>query len=258
MQPDSSLLRRQTIRLAVVGFIVLALLIPLAFVDGLGDERQRYYRDVADDIAASWGPAQIVNGPYLLFRETTRYTSQDQAGKKQWHERVSDRAVLPHILDVSVSVTHQFRHRAIYDVPVYEATLKFTGKFDLANAELAKLALDWAQPKLVVGIQHTQAISKMSPLRFGSQTHSFASSTGTTWLPQGVHASLAPVQNKTAVPFEFEVTIKGTSMLSVAMIGSSTQLNMTSTWPHPSFSGQFLPASYEISDQGFSGCMAGT
>ncbi len=59
-------LNGQTLRFAVVGLLVLAMLIPLAFVQGVSAERQRYFQQAAADIAAAWGGPQALAGPILV------------------------------------------------------------------------------------------------------------------------------------------------------------------------------------------------
>ena len=257
MQPSDSMVRRQSVRLLVVGGIVLGMLVPLSFVGGLADERQRYFGRVAADIAASWGGSQVVNGPYLLIPETTRHAVHGDDGEVSWRVRRSQRVVLPAEIEMEISVEHQLRRRSIYEVPVYEAMLKFRGMFAPSAQELGQLELAWDQARVIVGIGQTQAISFMSPLTVAGgagnvpEVFKFASSTGESWLPQGVHASLGALSPGAELPFEFELRLKGTQNLSMALIGAATSVEMAASWPHPSFGGQFLPLAYEVSDTGF-------
>src|SRR5690606_22029247 len=52
--------------------------------------------------------------------------------------------------------------------------------------------------------------------------------------------------------FELAVVVAGSRALSFLPLGSETQVEMTSNWPHPSFQGTFLPATRTISRDGFS------
>ncbi len=52
-----------SIRFLVVGALVLGMLIPLVFVGGVADERQRYYAQAVDAIADSWGASRPLSAP---------------------------------------------------------------------------------------------------------------------------------------------------------------------------------------------------
>ncbi len=51
--------------------------------------------------------------------------------------------------------------------------------------------------------------------------------------------------------FQIDLVFTGSDSLFVAPAGRLTTAHMTSDWPHPSFSGGFLPATREISAEGF-------
>jgi inner membrane protein len=46
--------------------------------------------------------------------------------------------------------------------------------------------------------------------------------------------------------------LSGSGGIRFATTGETTEIKVRSPWPHPSFQGQVLPASYETSDTGFS------
>jgi hypothetical protein len=52
-----------------------------------------------------------------------------------------------------VQIRSELLHRAIYDVPVYEADLEFTAAFDLAAAreQAASLNVDWSRAQIICG-----------------------------------------------------------------------------------------------------------
>ena len=152
-----------TLRFALVAGLALALLIPLLFVVGLVDERQRYHAEVVAEIAQSWGGTQAVVGPLLIVPEIYTHTDSQKdhlIGREERRLRV----VLPDDLTVDIDLNHEFRSRAIYQVPVYEASLAVSGTFDLEGLKRAAQSsrLLWSEARLVVGISDPQAISKLS------------------------------------------------------------------------------------------------
>ena len=109
--------------------------------------------------------------------------------------------MLPRLLNAKVSLTHQMRSRAIYDVPVYEVVATLTGEFELPLASLPQDNLRLDEAELVLGIAQTHAIADMEPLQWGEQTLNFAASTGQSWLGGGVRVRV-PVKSEGRMPFQ--------------------------------------------------------
>lgn len=244
-----------TARFAIIGLIVLAMYIPLAMVDGVTQERQSYFNRTMDDVANSWGGEQVLSGPFLVIPET-RVT--DRVGLANGVPVVindsAQRMILPARQDMKISISHQMRRRALYEVPVYTAVLKVEGEFPALDPELLnrrdrKLNLD--QARVVVGISHTRAISTASDLTFADQKVAFQSGSTQQWIGAGIHAVLKGYDGSRAQPFSFEVELKGTQSLGFTPVGSESRVKITSTWPHPSFKGQYLPERHKIDTGGF-------
>ena len=241
---------QQSRRFLVVGALVLAMLIPLAFVQGLVDERQSFYNTVFNDISAAWGQDQHVIGPLLVVPEIHRYQVEDKKGNLVWRAENRHRVHLPAELVIGSEVTHQTRQRAIYQVPVYQAQVSVSGKFQITDhsSELVEPLL--ADAQIVVGLAQPQAISEMSDLKLLNQSVSFAASTGHAWLGRGVNAKVTALAD-TTLPFQFTATLKGSKSFSLAPVGDENRFQMQASWPHPSFSGMYLPNDYTIDEQGF-------
>ena len=53
------------------------------------------------------------------------------------------------------------------------------------------------------------------------------------------------------VEFSIDMNLAGTERLSVAPVGDSNQVELSSTWRSPLFAGQFLPRTREVGEEGF-------
>lgn len=250
------LLRDQptTVRFAIIGVIVLAMLIPLAMVEGVTEERQGYFDETFQAIASAWGNEQSIAGPFLIVPEVHRFQVKDDDGDLVWRTRHRERVYLPTELNLDIQIDHQMRRRAIYEVPVYLATVKFNGIFPALDPQLlnrtdVEVQLDLA--RIAVGISHTQAINAASTLQFGDAESAFTAGTTQGWIGTGVHAAARGVSNTNPTAFAFDLEIKGTHQLGFTPVGNTTEVQMMSTWPHPSFNGTYLPERYEVRDNGF-------
>ncbi|MEJ2089953.1 MAG: inner membrane CreD family protein [Gammaproteobacteria bacterium] len=206
--------QQTTIRFAVIGVIVLAMLIPLAMVEGVTEERQSFFDATLGDIARSWGSEQDVAGPFLVVPEAYRYQVKTDQGELVWRTTETERVYLPSTLNLDAEVAHQYRRRSIYEVPVYSANLGFSGSFAALDArpadEQREVRLDRA--RLVVGISHTQAISNASTATVGDREIAFGPGTDQTWVGTGIHVLLDDYRGK-AMNFSFDLAVKGTSKL---------------------------------------------
>src|SRR6266508_5492951 len=112
------------LKVAIIGFLMIVLLVPLAMIAGIVGERQARARQVVEEIGAGWGKTQVV-GPLALsvpYRAPTDINSRivmvDHTAR-----------FLPEDLRIEAHVVPDIRHRGIYDVVIYTAHVTITGHF---------------------------------------------------------------------------------------------------------------------------------
>src|SRR5437868_15076855 len=130
--------RHSTIlKLLGVGALVLVLLIPLAMITGVLNERLMRRNEAVADITSSWGREQNIVGPVLMipyqYHFKTTKELPDKKGKMERRE-VEETALawayfLPESLNVTGDVQTQMLHRGIYDAAVLLAQVTVAGKF---------------------------------------------------------------------------------------------------------------------------------
>ncbi len=241
---------RTTLRFGLIGFIALAMLIPLSMVGGVTDERQAYFDDALEAVALAWGGEQTLAGPFLVVPEEHTVTTQADDGRTLSRTVLRQRLYLPESLSLVLDVQHQYRQRAIYDVPVYTATARFSGSFappDSASDDVRPLL---AQARLVVGIRQTRAISDASPLTWNGDANAFGAGTGVGWVGTGIQAPVSGFDGGST--FNFELSLKGSQAFGFMPVGRRTEAGLAASWPHPSFDGEYLPERHEIREDGFS------
>ncbi|MGI9326065.1 MAG: cell envelope integrity protein CreD [Pseudomonadales bacterium] len=269
---------RISLRFIIVAGLALALLVPLLLVGGVAEERQSYYQQVVADIAQSYGHGQTLVGPILVIPAYDRITEEDANGLTRVRSVATQHVVLPEQLQVTTKVQHQYRHRGIYQVPVYVADLELQGalpKIDVAAIESQHERVVWQDAFVALGISDTRAISNNSRFVLGERQFELSPGTGLDWLAHGVRVPLAQVYPDTsaadskalaggwqlapseqgpsysAAEFSLALRLAGTEQLAVVPVGDQTQIEMLASWPHPKFEGNFLPLEYDISAEGF-------
>ena len=167
-----------SVKLFLIGFIGFLLLIPSTFVWVLVEERADRARDVARDIAQSWGGTQTINGPYLIvpYSETKVVGEGDKQEEKIWRRTA---VLFPETLDFSGDVAVEERKRSIYTLPVYKLDAKLAGRFapppqgtfDAVYGGTIRVEADKAA--LVIGIGDVRALKNEVFLTFAGKTVPF-------------------------------------------------------------------------------------
>ncbi|HVT73491.1 MAG TPA: cell envelope integrity protein CreD [Lacunisphaera sp.] len=262
-------------RLAVflkVGFICLLipmLVIPLAMTNGVLHERQGYRAQAAREIAAIWGRQQLVTGPVLAVPygyRTTVIRPKVVAGRKvdvEESELVSAVAYfLPENLAIQGAVDPETRHRGIYDVVVYTATLKLTGTFapDFAAAGIAADQVSWDKAEVLLGVSDLRGVRAVSPVTItpsagpgpgGPRSLPFESADGAGSEGLSLAAKTDGAVAAGKVEFALEAVLQGSERLDFVPAGRTTQVDVRSPWANPSFGGAYLPAKRTVGTAGF-------
>lgn len=117
------------IKLLSIGFLIIILLIPTAWINEVIYERQQRADEVVDEVADKWSGSQTISGPFLVIP----YKKQEviDLGKegKRTREYEEKAFFLPQQLAVDGDIKPQTLHRGIFDVVVYESTLDIRSVF---------------------------------------------------------------------------------------------------------------------------------
>ncbi|MDT9597932.1 cell envelope integrity protein CreD [Sphingosinicella rhizophila] len=248
-------------KLAFAILIGLLLAVPLFSVWLINYDRQQQSNFAKASIAEGWGGPQVMAGPLLVipYRTTITETVEEAnrpvvRSRQVWQELI----LSPELVDLATRIHPERRQRSIYEVVVYEAEVSGNARFampaDLSRfgVAAADMALDRAE--LRFGISDPRGLFGRPPrVRVGGTTLGLQPGGGTAatsgagffaWLDAAGLAG-APIN----VSFAFDV--RGNGWLSLAPQAGDTQWRLTSSWPHPSFQGGFLPVSRNVSDKGF-------
>lgn len=260
---SKSLFQSLSFRTLLVGALILAMLIPLFMVENIVRERNHYYHSVLKDIAKGWGGMQTVIGPVLVVPYVEHITSVDTVTDNNGVSKTITRDVfndktmilLPEELNIETELLEKHRKRGIYDSLLYTAEMQISGQFNLSAlpTESRKYNIRWRKAWLAIGLSDTKAINSTTPLRWEKSSAKFEPGTRLPKLfSQGFHASMKEVRKGGQRPkFKIQLSFNGSTGLRFAPLGESTIANIKSGWPHPSFQGQILPSSKEITKNGF-------
>lgn len=235
-----------------VGFL---LSIPLFTVWLLVYDREQQSQTALNSIAEGWGGPQIMSGPYLVipFQGETSETVTENGEQVTRTRRVWQELTLaPEQFSLETELVPERRQRSIYEAVVYTASNQGQAVFalpdDLSRQGVEREALAFDRAELRFGLADMRGIQEAS-IRFAGEDVALQSGGGgRTGFSAAVDAT--PIL-ETPVPARFAIAFRGNQRLSLLPHAGETGWRVTSSWPHPSFMGGFLPNS-EIGDEGFS------
>lgn len=249
-------------RLVIMGLLLLGLLLPLNMVGSVVSERASRRNSVVQEVGSTWGGFQTIGGPVLVV--PYRYTALDREGKRLL---CTARAFfLPDVLDVKAVMDPQLLRRGLFEVVVYHAHVSITGRFarpDLSAIRPAPAQPLWEEATLSIGVADPRGIAKRVALKWNAAdvalvpgVAGIAGIEDAGLFTAGLHAAvgglpLPPAGD--AIGFGVDLDVNGSRDLRFLPLGSDTSLQMTSTWPHPSFTGAPSPAFRETAATGFTG-----
>lgn len=240
-----------TLKLVIITILTLLLLIPALMIKDIINEREVLSNQAIEEVSSKWAERQQLNGPILTIPLVYEYDENDKTVTvtKYWHQ-------LPENLNIDGKIETQKLRRGIYEVVVYRSNLTVKGTFDLiqptAMANLKEIKYD--QSFLTIGISDLRGINNQINFKWDRQNLGVKPGSKITNLVySGVTVDLPGMQETIGkkVNFEFLLNLRGSQNMSFVPVGSTTEVNLSSGWESPSFNGNFLPDTREISRDGF-------
>ncbi|MGS0824319.1 cell envelope integrity protein CreD [Shewanella sp. 0m-8] len=253
-----NILNNQTVN--KFGFVLLLfvlLQIPLSMVSDLISERSYRLEEVRGEIARSSTGEQRIIGPFITVDFTEMVNHE---GKTYFTEH--RKFILPETFNLNADLESDAKYRGIYQARLYKADSHLTGTFDLNP--LTEIALDKIKSiSMVVGVSDSRGLIKLSNMTLDGNSIDVQPGTGLNQFAQGFHINLDLTElleaddtthantNIQPLEFDFSFLLQGMESIQVSPIGKVSNVEMRSEWPHPSFTGDFLPISSDVSDKGF-------
>ena len=245
--------RSISLKLLVIGFIVLILLIPQSMTLDLIQERQSRLEVAEAEISAKWSREQTLVGPFLglPYYQTREIES---AGEKKTIRELQTAYFFPDELNILGNLDAQQLHRGIFDVVVYSGDLNLDAKFNALPLEKINLTPDqilWDQAALFIGLSDLRGIGENPQLQINGVSHPAEPFSDEKMALKGLQIQISLDSTNAGIDFSGKIKVKGSREFQVAPVGKTTQLELAGNWPSPSFQGEFLPESREVTDSSF-------
>jgi len=266
-----------SIKLISIGFLVLILLIPSAWIQDLIAERESRAGTALDEISSKWSGSQTLSGPVLVI-PFNRYEQVNKGKDGIESIQRTDRAYfLPDQLDIQGEVSPQVLHRGIFEAAVYRSSLDVVATFklpDFKSLNIAKEDVLWKDAYFTFGIADLRGINDNPEFKVG-ETKLIAEPSNDSGL--AIPKRLVQAEKRTAVSESFtnfstsgilvkpqweneqsfngnvslKLSLKGSKNLDFIPSGKNTTVKLSGDWQDPSFDGDFLPTTRQINQKGF-------
>ena len=238
--------------------VALALVIPLFSVWLLVYDRQTQQQEATSSITAGWGGPQAMAGPVLVIpyrASATETVVQNGQSVTRTNQVPKELTLAPEVAEVSTDLRPDVRKRSIYEAVVYDAGVTGKARFvlppDLARTGVDPAQMDLTRAELRFGLSDPRGLGSNPRVSLGGRPLRLlpgGGSGGGRGFFAWVDASALKAQ-PLVVDFAYE--FRGNASLSLIPQAGDTRWSVKSSWPSPSFGGDFLPGSRSVSDKGF-------
>jgi len=250
--------RSPGMKLFFAGLVGFVLMVPLMMVYWLVWDRQDQSSTAQASINAGWGGAQVLAGPLLVVPyKTTERQTETIDGKSVTRNVEVERLlyISPVTNQVQTEIEPNERRKSIYSSVLYEARIKGRATFelpaDLPRFGLARETLEWDRAELRMGASDARGLTTGGTLTADGKALAVEPGKGPAATSgQGFFAFL-PWDGTGRLDVDYGFGLRGSRTLSLVPRGGQTSWKVSSSWPSPSFGGDFLPQSHEISETGF-------
>lgn len=247
---------RISIKMLLVLGMTLAILVPLTMIRGTIEERQAYRQQAVADIARSYAGAQALSGPVLIvpYVETVETEEKDSQGvvRKGLHEQEGHWTFFPADLQISGHLLPDVRKRGLHKVRVYEMKGTTQASFEAAipSDTDPRRPRRIGQPWIGYNIADVRGLIGTPKLVINGVQRRIEQGTRDG---QGIHTRLpVPVEGEPIrLDARLDFVLGGTESLAFVPLGRSNRFEIDSSWPHPQFTGSFLPRNRTVSERGF-------
>lgn len=252
-------------KLFFAGIIGLVLIIPLMMVYLLLGDRQEQSTIAQNAIAAGWGGPQVIVGPVLVLPYTASSVETVDENGRQTTRTVQVKKELflsPETNAIRTELKPDRKKKSIYESVLFVAANSGKARFalpdDFARYGIPRENIDFAGAELRFGVSDARGLQKDSNVQVNGTTLGLQPGKGLAASNNSGFFSFVDWTGAAPLEVDYSFAIRGNKSLTMVPRGGETTWDVKSTWPSPSFAGDFLPVKREVKSSGFTSTHAVT
>ncbi|WP_447756843.1 cell envelope integrity protein CreD [Sphingopyxis fribergensis] len=249
--------------MVIAVLIAVALMVPLLMVYGLLGDRQQQAQTAQASIGQGWGGQQTIAGPVIVipYRATeTNTVTENGRDVTRTVNTIRSLYLSPQTNRADVVIKPEKRKKAIYETVVYESQISGSADFalpaDIARFGVARDALMLDRAEVRLGVSDARGLVDGNSVAVNGTP--LALQPGKGLLSTGNSGTFAFVDWTAATPLkvDYKIGVRGLGDFKLIPRGVDTRWTVKSSWPNPSFGGDFLPAKRSVTGSGFTATYA--
>ncbi len=254
--------RSPGIKLVIAVLIAVALMVPLLMVYGLLWDRQQQAEVAQASIGQGWGGQQTIAGPVIVIPYRATDTTTENVNGKDVTRTVNTIRNLylsPQTNKADIVIKPEKRRKAIYETVVYESQIAGSADFalpaDIARFGVAREALMLDRAEVRLGVSDARGLVDGNSVAVNGTPLALQPGKGLASTRNS--GTFAFVDWSAAAPLkvDYKIGVRGLGDFKLIPRGVDTRWTVKSTWPNPSFGGDFLPK-HKIGADGFTATYA--
>ncbi|SFD69754.1 cell envelope integrity protein CreD [Paracidovorax konjaci] len=245
---------------AALTAVILLLLFGLGRIEDIVRDRQFYRSEAARSVAQSLAGPQTLLGPMLHSAcvETWEVVTGKGPERRTGEERREFMlTAMPEQLQVRSGATMQERARGLHKVNAYALKTHLTAHWPSLAALQPRSTVKGSRmqcgaPILMLAVGDARGI-RTARVEVDGQAMALKPGTFHPTYPRGLHTPLPEALRARGdgLSASIELELVGTERLAIVPLGGTTDVQLHSSWPHPSFAGRFLPSDRTLNADGF-------
>ena len=234
-----------TVKLILIGIIVILLLIGNTMIKSKLEDREYAYNSALRSISESAGGKFKSGGPVIVLPyEQTVYTKLPNGEEKKEVNRLH-KFISPESLSYKANLETEKRTVGIYSAPVFSGDLTVKAEFEIEDLSSQKYKLDEAFLLFTIS---DRSLQSKPVFKINGKSHEVYLTSVTGF--SGIASDIKLEKGK--ISFESDIKIRGALSFSTGVDATDTSLSVTSDWVSPGFTGyDMLPDRHEITEKGF-------
>ena len=248
-------------KLFALTLVIVLLMFGLSMIENVVRDRQYYRSETERNVVQSLAGSQTLIGPIIHSACVESWDVVTGTGKDRSVQEVRREfmlAALPENLKLNTGAQMEERARGLHKVNAYTLKAHVTAEWPSLAALQPKRStkdsrMQCGAPILMMSVGDARGI-RTAQMELDGKSMALKPGTFHPIYTRGLHASLPDSirDSKEPVSVSINLELVGTKSVAFVPIGGTNDVQMQSSWPHPSFTGRFLPSDRTVTDEGFS------
>ncbi|WP_295160315.1 cell envelope integrity protein CreD [uncultured Brachyspira sp.] len=244
-------------KILIIAILGLLLLIPMAFINTVLEDRIRYKDEAVSSIIEPVGGNADIQGIVIAVPYIKKLIDSKTGEISYIKEYIF---YMPDKYNISSDAEVYSLSRGIFKAPIFKSELNITGKFGKYNEEIYNLDKNnniilYDEAILILGVGNKKNLIKLPNISVnGNENLKYYEKNIDIDLNMFNYKFLYTIsRDRILNGFDLNITIdiQGGNSLIITPLASENTFKISSKWKDPSFTGGFLPVKREVSKKGF-------